>query len=95
MADTAIYPVTVAESDQTYYINMQLDESIDIAMAESIQIINSQTYQGDYTVIPKAREEVILPTKDLVMTDDVTVNKVPYFETSNLTGKTIYIASEV
>lgn len=52
-------------------------------------------YTGEYTIIPKADEAQILQTKDKRMTDDLTVTKVPYFETSNEHGKTIYIASEV
>lgn len=52
-------------------------------------------YEGEYNVIPKAHENVVLETKDKLMDDDVTVLKVPYYETSNLTGETVYIASEV
>lgn len=53
-------------------------------------------YTGDYTVIPKADKAQILPTKDLLMTDDLTVTKVPYYETSNnFSGKTVFIAEDV
>ena len=52
-------------------------------------------YTGDYVVEPKARKNVVLPTKMKVMSDDVTVLQVPYFETSNVHGNTVYIASEV
>ncbi len=85
MADRAVYPVTISERDQTFIVGMET----------AIQIVRAETYQGDYVVVPKAHEETILETRDLVMADDVTVKKVPYFETSNLSGKTVYIASEV
>ena len=52
-------------------------------------------YTGEYVVIPKADNEQILKTANKLMSDDVTVKKVPYFETSNQYGETVYIASEV
>ena len=48
-------------------------------------------YQGDYTVTPLTRGAVVLDTNGKVMDDDVTVIKIPYFETSNVSGKTVYI----
>jgi hypothetical protein len=57
---------------------------------------NIQIYSGAYEVTPKAWEEQILQTDGKLMTDDVTVFRVPYYETSNLfDGKTAYIAEEV
>ena len=52
-------------------------------------------YHGDYIVTPKANEEVVLETSDKILTDDVTVLKIPYFETHNDYGETIYIGSEI
>lgn len=54
-----------------------------------------KTYMGDYTVTPKAHEEQILDTKGKAMADDVHILQVPFYKTSNQTGHTIYIASEV
>ena len=54
-----------------------------------------QTYDGAYTVTPKANTEQILETAHKLMSDDVTVFEIPYFETSNLSGTTVYIANEV
>ena len=48
-------------------------------------------YDGDYIVTPKAHSGTVLETQGKLMTDDVTVIKIPYFETSNLSGKTVYI----
>lgn len=52
-------------------------------------------YEGDYEVTPKADKEQILATQHKFMIEDVTVKKVPYFQTSNEYGETVYIASEV
>ena len=57
--------------------------------------ITEDIYEGTLTVIPKAHEQQILETKDKRMMNNITVQKIPYFETSNDTGKTIYIGSEV
>lgn len=55
-----------------------------------------EVYGGPYEVTPKAWEEQILQTDGKLMSDDVTVFRVPYYETSNLfDGKTAYIAEEV
>lgn len=53
-------------------------------------------YTGDTSVIPKAFESQILETGGKFLTDDITVLKVPYWETSNKSdGMTVYIAQEV
>lgn len=56
---------------------------------------NAPLYTGEYTVTPKAFEEQSLPTTDKLLTQDVTVLRVPFFETSNIYGNTVFIASEV
>ena len=57
--------------------------------------VEREPYTGDYTVTPQAHEDVVLETNGKRMTDDVTVFRVPYFETSNVYGNTVFIASEV
>lgn len=55
-----------------------------------------ELYDGPYEVTPKAWEEQALQTEGKLMADDVTVFRVPYYETSNLfDGKTAYIAEEI
>ena len=54
-----------------------------------------ETYVGETTVIPKARDDAVLPTRDTVVREDITVKQVPYYATSNEAGgNTIYIARE-
>lgn len=53
-------------------------------------------YDGEYEVVPQAHGAVTLETAQKYMDANVTVTKIPYFETSNATGgETAYIASEV
>ncbi|MBQ6221624.1 MAG: hypothetical protein IJJ44_03330 [Solobacterium sp.] len=54
------------------------------------------TYTGTYSVVPQANQEVVLSTANKLLTRNVTVQEVPYYETSNEQGGyTAYIAQEV
>lgn len=66
-----------------------------IAPAKVVYMGDSKPYEGVYDVTPQAKSAVILPTKDRLLSRDVNVKKIPYYETSNQTGVTVYIASEV
>lgn len=55
----------------------------------------SNRYTGEYTVTPKALEKTVLETANKTMLDDVTVKKIPFHETTNLSGgMTVVIAQE-
>lgn len=57
--------------------------------------IDAEHYKGSYEVTPKA-ESQSLETKDKFMDNNVTINKMPFFETSNEQGgETIYIGDEI
>lgn len=59
-------------------------------------VIGAEVYEGAYTVHSEAHEVQILPTANKQLTKNITVEKIPYFETSNLSdGITAYIGSEV
>lgn len=53
-----------------------------------------QDYSGAYDVTPQTESQT-LPTENKVLRQDVLIKKIPYFETSNDYGKTVYIGSEV
>lgn len=85
-------------SSDTVVFPMRVCEPADITMTVSTAINMGgliEHYDGAYTVTPKAAEEQVLETRYKVMDDNVTVLKVPYWETSNTSGTTVYIASEV
>ena len=52
------------------------------------------TYKGPHEVTPKTKAQTLKTERKLVLSD-ITVLEVPYWETSNTSGKTAYIASEV
>ena len=56
--------------------------------------ISKPNYDGDYTVIPSINEQT-LETKNKVMLDNLNIKEIPYFQTSNEYGDTIYIGKEI
>ena len=55
-----------------------------------------ELYGGPYEVTPKAWDAQVLATNGKLMTDDVTVFKIPYYETSNVfDGLTVFIAEDI
>lgn len=51
------------------------------------EIVGGEIYTGDYTVIPQVHQQT-LNTKNKSMSDDVTVEEIPYAEVSNTSGGT-------
>ena len=60
-----------------------------------VQIVAHQNlYTGEYAVTPDITP-VVLPTRDKLMADDVTIHKIPLWETGNPQGgTTILIGGE-
>lgn len=55
---------------------------------------NFERYNGEYEVAPKF-EEQFLETKDKIMSENVTVHKIPRYDITNTAGgTTVYIATE-
>lgn len=53
------------------------------------------TYEGEYEVTPKVSEQT-LPTAQKLMSDDVTIKSIPFFNVGNTSGgSTVYIGNEV
>lgn len=51
-----------------------------------------KAYDGDYDVTPRSYAQT-LDTNDKYMREDVTIRQIPYYETSNDFGETIYIGT--
>lgn len=80
-----VVPMTVGTDSQ----------NIGMSISAEYAIAGVEAYAGEYEVIPKARESQTLETKDKLMEENVLIFEVPYFQTSNEYGDTVYIASEV
>lgn len=58
-------------------------------------VIDAELYEGAYTVHSAAHEAQELPTANKHLIKNITVEKIPYYETSNMSdGITIYIGDE-
>lgn len=55
----------------------------------------AEKYDGEYIVTPSVEQQT-LATADKLLTDDVTVKEIPFYEVSNNSGgTTVYIGNEV
>lgn len=68
---------------------MPIVEEIEITVSDGIGGEGGKLpyYKGDYQVTPKVTD-VVLPTKNKSMSDDVTVFQIPYKEVDNPQGGT-------
>ena len=58
-------------------------------------VIDAELYEGSYTVHSAAHAAQELPPANKHLVKNITVEKIPYYETSNLSdGITIYIGDE-
>ena len=94
MERVMVIPMRV-EISPAINFSIQTPRALNLGLDSAIVIGGGQPYTGEYTVTPKAHDQTVLPTKRKQMLDDVTVLEVPYYETSNESGVTVYIAQEV
>lgn len=83
--------------DDTVKLNAWGGDAARFRVDGLVQVISGgDIYAGPYEVTPKAHNEVVLETMNKTMEGNVTVFKVPYYETSNVfDGKTVYIAEDI
>lgn len=55
--------------------------------------ISRSYYSNSYEVAPQTSSQT-LDTKEKIMTDDITIKPIPYRETPNQYGDTVYIGTE-
>lgn len=61
----------------------------------AVTVVGVELYEGAYTVHSAVHEAQELPTANKHLVKNITVEKIPYYETSNLSdGITIYIGDE-
>ncbi len=84
----------MAEFTIDFFSNSQ---QFDTAISENIIIVDGSAipiYGGETEVTPKTYSNVVLETDGTRMFSDITVLKVPYYETSNVSGITVYIGGD-
>lgn len=58
------------------------------------KVVMPSPYGGPYEATPKVGEQVILPTSGHYLSQNVTVDEVPFWETSNVGGGITFIIGE-
>ena len=66
-----------------------------IVEAASVRAGSGEEYKGPYNVKPQLENAVVIQTKNKLMSDDVTVSKIPTYEVSNTAGGTPFILGEM
>lgn len=92
------FDIEFNNNDMSFDVDMkEKNESfcLDFGNIQTVTKAYDKYYYGDYEVTPKVTSQT-LQTKDKLMSDDVVVKEIPFFETSNNAGgNTIYIGKEI
>lgn len=81
-----------------YDVSMTLEQidHKDLTIEITPGAIGYETYEGPYEVVPMAHTMQVLDTENKLMTENVLVYEIPYWETSNPQGgNTVYIGGEL
>lgn len=63
----------------------------DASLAGIVQMpVGFEKYKGEYVITPKLDKQIV-EAKDKVMSDDITIKSIPYYEVSNTHGGTTFI----
>ena len=79
-----VIPMKVTMTEEAVHLNVSTDE-VTFGMTTETMIGDYERYDGDYVVTPSG-EEQILDTDRKIMRRDVTVEAIPYYETTNESG---------
>lgn len=78
--------------------NLQGNLSADSILMEGIisipPEIPTDIYEGEYEIVSKPFETSEIQTQGLKMRENIVVLEIPYYETSNVSGYTVYIGGE-
>jgi len=74
--------------------NAVFSESEDLNAEFEATVVASDKppYEGVYEITPSAHSAQLLKTAGCVMKNNVTVKIIPFFQTTNISGETVYIA---
>ena len=92
MNSEIITPISIKGeiSDNKISINGVLTSNNNILVGSVNTSTSAPPYTGSYDIIPSIEEQT-LNNKNKLLSDDLSIKEIPYFETSNPYGETIYI----
>ena len=91
---SATFSTKFVDGESTYFnanfTKTEAEFSTDFGNVEVVTKMEGdiEPYDGEYLVTPLPEENVVLNTNRKYLTDNVTVEKIPYFEVSNTSGGT-------
>ena len=82
---------------ETIKVSSGREEAVQVKVGKCVAVYNdAPVYRGEHVVIPLADAQTVLETAEKLLLENITVTKIPYYETSNSAGgDTVYIGSEV
>lgn len=81
---------TIEINIEDVYRNVDFENYQEIKIREDVEY-----YTGSYSVTPKPDEKTTLATKDKFLSQNVVVQKIPYYEVDNqFNGTTVIIGGE-
>ena len=82
---------------ETVKVRSGHEGAVQVKVGKCVAVYNdAPVYKGEHVVIPKADAQTVLETAEKLLLENITVTKIPYYETSNSAGgDTVYIGSEV
>lgn len=90
-----ILPPVIVKAKDTLPISICTKDTLPISICTKAQVaIYKDTlpiYDGDYSIVPFCDKKTILPTDGKKMTNNITVEEIPYYEVSNEYGVTFSI----
>lgn len=83
----------IAEIPVVVKFKVKEEAPVKFKIDSTLIVGEGEPYEGEYIITPLAFTDQILDTKNKVLTEDIVVQKVPKYETSNVSGGyTVYIA---
>lgn len=93
-----IVQVKFTELSQNIYVKLANLSNVFSTNFGEIQTITEylgEKYEGDYVVTPRVTEQT-METKDKVLTDNVVIKSIPFYNVSNASGgNTVYIGDKI
>lgn len=84
-------------NEKEFLIGFENTEEFNASLSENIIIVDEDAipvYTGETEITPRTHSNILLDTKNKRLLSDINVLKVPYFETSNVSGITVYIGGD-
>ncbi len=85
----------ILETEEELNVTLETQEKLlDVDLeTDTIEIIktDAESYEGPYNITPLAFQEQEFETKDKILEENIKVKEIPYYETSNQYGDTVYI----